>query len=559
MKLAIAILANTHLNRVAALTRYLHAQGLVVCVHVDAKVDDAAYRDLRASVPNDVLFANRVECGWGEFSLVKAEIVMCQTIFLAHPDVTHVQLISGDTLPIQSTQDLLDFLADNPNTDFIESFTLADNNWIAGGLGIERFTLYFPFSWKRQRLVFDLWVSVQRKLGFKRQLPKGLQPYIGSQWWCLTRSTIERILSDPRKEEYDRFFNRSWIADESYFQSLVRKHSAKIDSRSLVLSRFDHQGKPVVFYDDHLDTLRAQPQFFARKIWPGAQGLYRGLLEAATYVRPATPTGQSLSDMISKATSRRKVGRKGLQMQSRAPNKWYEPYVVTAAPYSVHMGVSSVFPNIDEWLSQRTGSTIKASPFADCLPSDQPPVAKGGIVLSDMVAGVSVRCHLTNLIWQYRDDHPVFPMSVDDGFKYHKLIATDKNATIYLIENAWLLDLATSDINNPDYLCREAQKKLEWEKRIIWLYENTETRATFIKHQLDEVLRNPQDILGQLQSNIARTDIRKLIDLPQLQTSERLRETIQTLKNRGLGIQDMLEVSVAQPVHHPILAKVSDD
>jgi hypothetical protein len=108
--------------------------------------------------------------------------------------------------------------------------------------------------------------------GGRRELPEGITPHLGSQWWCLTRQTLSAILEDPRRRELDRYFKYVWIPDESYYQTLVRNYGRRIESRSLTLSKFDFQGKPHVFYDDHLHLLRRSDCFVARKVWPGRTG-----------------------------------------------------------------------------------------------------------------------------------------------------------------------------------------------------------------------------------------------------------------------------------------------
>ncbi|MEO0753152.1 MAG: beta-1,6-N-acetylglucosaminyltransferase, partial [Pseudomonadota bacterium] len=153
-------------------------------------------------------------------------------------------LASGACLPLRPVEELIEYLADRPRTDFIESATTADVPWTVGGLDEERFTMRFPFSWKRQRFLFDKFVALQRQIGLKRRIPKGLVPHMGSQWWCLTRQTLTAILQGPERREYDNYFRHVWIPDESYYQTLARQFSTNIESRSLTLSKFDFQGKP---------------------------------------------------------------------------------------------------------------------------------------------------------------------------------------------------------------------------------------------------------------------------------------------------------------------------
>ena len=200
--------------------------------------------------------------------------------------------------------------------------------WTVGGLDEERFTLRFPFSWRKQRL-FDRYVDIQRRLKVKRKIPNGIAPHNGSQWPAHTTHTS--ILEDPDRADYDRYFSKVWIPDESYFQTLCRLYSSDVQSRSLTLSKFDHQGKPYIFYDDHLQLLRRSDCFVARKIWPRADRLYAGFLTDAEHaMKKAEPDPGKIDPCFHvRSTCACAVAR--LYMQSRFPDgEWNE--VVTSAP-----------------------------------------------------------------------------------------------------------------------------------------------------------------------------------------------------------------------------------
>ena len=253
MSTGFVMLAHAALDRAAQVARILSGAGCPLVIHVDARVG-AGYQAFAAKVSDlpDVTLAPRIRCEWGTWSLVQASREGAEALLSAYPHLTHVCLISGSCLPIKPVAELEKFLSAHPGTDFIESVTIGDVPWTKGGLSDERFTLTFPFPWRRRRRLFDAWVEAQRLVNRQRRLPRGLSPHMGSQWWCLTRETLDRILTDPRRAEMDRYFRRVWIPDESYFQSLVRLYGCNVESRSLTLSKFDFQGKPHVFYDDHL-------------------------------------------------------------------------------------------------------------------------------------------------------------------------------------------------------------------------------------------------------------------------------------------------------------------
>ena len=143
---------------------------------------------------------------------------------------------------------------------------------------------------------------------------------MGSQWWCLTRQTLSAILEAPDRPALDRYFRRVWIPDESYFQTLARLYSRRLESRSLTLSKFDYQGKPHIFYDDHMQLLRRSDCFVARKIWPDAERLYQTFLGDPDGALPrAEPNPGKIDRIFAKAVERRVYGRPGLYMQSRFP------------------------------------------------------------------------------------------------------------------------------------------------------------------------------------------------------------------------------------------------
>ena len=230
-------------------------------------------------------FAPRHVCEWGTFSLVAATNGAVATLLSAFPFVTHVLLSSGACLPLRPADALAAYLDNRPDTDFIQSVACEDVSWAIGGLNEERFTLRFPFSWKRQRRLFDGYVDLQRRVGFARGVPAEVTPHLGSQWWCLTRQTLTAILNAPERGRIDRYFRRVWIPDESYYQSLARRHGRNIVSRSLTFARFDGDGRPFVLYDDHMAALRARPEFLARKAWHGADALFDAFVgpEAVSY------------------------------------------------------------------------------------------------------------------------------------------------------------------------------------------------------------------------------------------------------------------------------------
>lgn len=538
---AIAILAHSNLDRVAQVVRFLSDANVHICIHVDGAVSAENFNSFKVSLTNlpDILWAKRVECDWGHFSLVEATLGMATEILAKWPDAGHVMLISGDSIPTRPISEFIKFLKENADVDFIESVAIGQDNWIEGGLGIERFTLAFPFSWKKQRWLFDLWVDVQRKLRVKRHMPDGLAPHIGSQWWCLSRQTLAAILADPDRATIDRHFKKCWIPDESYFQTLARKHARNIESRTLLFSRFDHQGKPTAFYDDHADFIDSLDTFFLRKIWPGASGLYQRYLNPIHKQTTVSTLSTPGLGHIEMAASRRKVGRSGLYMHGRAPSQWHDESSPTAAPYDVFTGFQSIFPEFDDWQESQS----KVRPHGRLFDKsgvnfvNGAQIGIGGISNSAVIRDMAPESFLCNLIWNTRKQGLKFQYDVDDLPKIRKFFLSDPNANLHIVRHAWVLELLDHDIGNVDFIRAKAVSMNSLERSFLTALEQPKTTCNYNVWTLGEVLSNP---MAALSTTLDKT--RSPIVLPKMVDASKLSSFARELKNIGVDIDtDLLE------------------
>ncbi len=210
MSVGIVMLVHEALDRAEQVARHWSSYGCPVVIHVDKQVKGKRYETFVKSMsrlPN-IRFSKRHRCEWGTWSLVAASQTASEVMLAEFADVRHVYLASGSCLPLRPVDELIRYLEDRPMTNFIESVTTEDVPWTVGGLDNERFSLRFPFSWKRHRFLFDRYVKLQRRLGLKRKMPEGIVPHLGSQWWCLTRQTLSAILEDPDRRTYDRYFRK---------------------------------------------------------------------------------------------------------------------------------------------------------------------------------------------------------------------------------------------------------------------------------------------------------------------------------------------------------------
>ncbi|HHS88820.1 MAG TPA: glycosyl transferase [Rhodobacteraceae bacterium] len=537
MTVGIVMLVHGDLTRAEQVARHWAEHGCPVVIHVDRQVPKAAFAAINENLADlgNVAFCGRHRVEWGTFSLVAAAQTGSTLMLERFPEVRHVYLASGSCLPLRPVEELVRYLAERPKTDFIESVTTRDVPWTIGGLDVERFTIRFPFAWKRHRRLFDGYVRLQRRLGVRRRIPEGLIPHLGSQWWCLTRQTLSAILEDPKRSSYDRYFSKVWIPDESYFQTLARLYSTKIESRSLTLSKFDFMGKPHVFYDDHLQLLRRSDCFVARKIWPHAEKLYSNFLSTDLSRLGATePNPGKIDKIFSKAVERRINGRPGMIMHSRFPKEGYETGK-TSAPYSVFEGFSDLFEGFEDWLADITGAKVHGHLFGpDRVEfTGRQKIFAGALSDSAKLRDYNPKGFLTNLIWNTRGERQCFQFGPNDNQEISWLIATDPNAQISVISGAWAIPLFASNRNFSE-IRTEAARLQRIESDHLDILSSIYSKARVRVWSLADFLASPMEPLQTILDEIGPRNTRRLTTAPKMASLEGFGQFLQNLKNQGM-------------------------
>lgn len=548
ISLGVVLLCHDDLGLALRLARIWLDGGATLCIHIDRKAPAADAEQLVQALSDHprVIFAPRRSCDWGRFSLVRATLLAAGLLLRRHPDLTHVYLASGRCLPLRAISELKAHLAGDPECDHIESVNAAETEWASRGLNLERFSLYFPFSWRRRRWLFDRSVAIQRRLGIRRVLPLGLAPHLGSQWWCLTSRTLRAILTDPQAGRMQRFFRQCWIPDEGYFQTMVRRHATRISSASLTLSQFDHEGRPLQFYDDHAKLLAQSRCFVARKIWPGAGELLAQFPKPASSSREP-PRPRFIEAQIRPVLDRRQRGRAGLYMQSRFPRKDAENGK-TAGPYAVFLGHSDVFSGFEPWLDGRIAADVHGHLLAPNFVefAGRPPVGPGCLSANPQLRDRDARGFLSALI-RISPRMQVFQFSVRDNQALNWFMATDPNAYIFAVTGTWLLPLLRSNLpfEKLRQRCLELQRI---EQQQLDVLNSVWVKARVQLRDLPQFLAAPKDALHHALRQLDPLSP-PLVDLPPMQDLTGLDQMLMRLRDSGLkpGINlDGLSLSVRQ-------------
>lgn len=567
MSLGVIMLVHTALDRAEQVIRHWSAAGCPVVIHVDKRVSRPVFERFKEQLADVayVTFCKRHRCEWGTWGLVAATQAASEKILSENKSLNHIYLASGACLPLRPVDELIDYLEQRPHTDFIESATTADVPWTMGGLQEERFTLRFPFSWRKHRFLFDGYVKLQRLLRVRRTVPTGLVPHMGSQWWCLTRATLHAILNNPDRKTFDAYFAQVWIPDESYFQTLARLVSGNIESRSLTLSKFDYQGKPHVFYDDHLQLLRRSDCFVARKIWPHADGLYDTLLARPGVMTVRTdPNPGKIDRVFAKAIDRRVKGRQGLSMQSRFPEGVIQT-AQTATPYTVCQGFSDLFEDFEDWLKTETGARVHGHLYGPDRAhfAGGEPTING--VLSDnaRLRDYNPTAFLTNLVWNTRGEHQCFQMGPGDNQAINRTVAEDPNANIWVVTGAWAVPLYKTK-DDFGFLRKEAARLQKIESQFLAVLRSRCVKARIRIWTMAEFIDAPMEPLQEMVDQIGPANRRQLVTAPMLVDLSRFGAFLQKLKNEGMhpylmgdfpATEEKLRTAPTQPMQKPYIVR----
>jgi hypothetical protein len=213
---AYLILAHGNPRQLARLVNALPASSPVL-IHFDRRAGDALYQEVTELLGSRPMlhFVKRQRCWWASFGIVAGTINLIQGLNALDIPYDYATLLSGADYPIKSNVSIANYLDRHRGQEFIESFLLtAPNRWTHDG----------GYSTAPRRVIGRHlhFRSRMMRLPGLREMPGGLKPYGGAQWWTLSRDAIgyiaEFIERAPRVVE---FFKGSFAPDEAFVQTIL--------------------------------------------------------------------------------------------------------------------------------------------------------------------------------------------------------------------------------------------------------------------------------------------------------------------------------------------------
>jgi hypothetical protein len=262
MKIAHLILAHAAPAQLSKLIGALEHRDAWFFVHLDRKADMHAFSFLQDH-ERVILVPDRVDVGWGAYSIVEATLRGFDTVVNSGIDFGYLNLLSGADYPLQSPSEIHDFFARNTGKNFMEYYSV-NKEWTEA---IPRLTEYhltnynFPGKYLVQK-----WMN---RLLPVRTMPAGLEPVGRSQWMSLTLDAVRHILEYLKGHPgVEKFFKLTWAPDEIIFQTILYNspfRSSLVNDNLRYIDWSKGQASPKVLTEEDLEQMWASGKLFARK------------------------------------------------------------------------------------------------------------------------------------------------------------------------------------------------------------------------------------------------------------------------------------------------------
>lgn len=265
MNIAYIISAYKYPRQLIRLVNSLNTPSASFFIHIDKKTDDPTYHKMvngLSGYPN-IYFLKRHMCYWGDFGHVQATIEGINEIIRRKILFDYVVLLTGQDYPIKTNEQIKTFFEKSGSKSYMEYFPLPCENWEGGGIDrIEQWHMRFfnhQYAFPKNR---HSWI--------RRKFPKGLRPYGGSSYWCLSNACITYIHRFIKTHPgFMLFFRYVDVPDELIFQTILINSSLADTIVNDDLRYIDwkdwNAANPGILDRSDFERLEKSTKLFARK------------------------------------------------------------------------------------------------------------------------------------------------------------------------------------------------------------------------------------------------------------------------------------------------------
>ena len=261
MTIAYLIATHDEPNQTRRLVEALSSGSACFYIHVDAKADQRAFDSIAG--PTVHFVDNRVRVFWGDFSQVQASLNMMAAALGDPLRCERLVLLSGSDFPLQSSDYIERFFAEQNDREFINSVPIPS---VAAKKPLSRITEYrvsrgAPAAIRVWQKVLLNGGVIPRTRNY-RACFGALMPFGGSAWWALSREACEHVFSFvATNPSIVRFFHNTLCPDESFFQTILNNSELRSRIvRNVTFSDWSRGGRnPAFLSDKHLELFGTGP------------------------------------------------------------------------------------------------------------------------------------------------------------------------------------------------------------------------------------------------------------------------------------------------------------
>lgn len=241
---------------------------------VDKKTDIGIYEGIHPHKAK-LHLCPRVDIRWGDTSQILAELTLFEFAY-EHGPYQIYHLLSGVDLPIKSQDYIHNFIADNPNTEFVGFVSQEEQGQLEYKTNYYHFFTYFAqssnASIRKIAIKADgIFIKAQRLLGIKRKCKTPLKK--GCNWCSITNELVSYLIENKNAILHN--FAYMLCADEIFLQTIVwnSKYKENIFAKEEYASCLREinwtKGSPYIWgsgdFEEDEKILKGSGALFARK------------------------------------------------------------------------------------------------------------------------------------------------------------------------------------------------------------------------------------------------------------------------------------------------------
>lgn len=274
---AYLIIAHHYFDMLEQLIHALDDPRNDIFIHIDAKVKNFDFARFKL-IPKHagIYFTERVKITWGDFSQVKAEMILLSAAVnhqQAGRRYTYYHLLSGVDIPLVPQDEMHRFFDRHQGKEFVHytSDTVTQSS-------VNRIRYYHVFRSKRNtfyKVLANAAYRLQRLFGVNRLRGKNIRVQKGCNWFSITGELAEYIVS--QMPDLVKTFRLSYCCDEIFMQTIVENSAFKKqlympnchnDHRACMRLIDWQRGNPYTFKNEDYDLIVHSGCLFARKFSP---------------------------------------------------------------------------------------------------------------------------------------------------------------------------------------------------------------------------------------------------------------------------------------------------